>query len=166
MKLNYFDLKFDKDRQPMLVASPCTAKIDCRFRLDSPEKVYDAVKELGWERNVEEYAYIISLNSRLHPTGIFEISHGSGDAAVVDQKAIFTRLLLVNASAFLMFHNHPSGENEPSDIDKKITNVLADAGDMLNIPLIDHMILTDGNENVCGEWYYSFAENGLIRRKK
>ena len=70
-------------------------------------------------------------------------------------REIFHEAILELASSIILYHNHPSGEPEPSDIDKQLTLKLVQAGKILSIDVLDHIIIGD-------ESYFSFKENGLI----
>ena len=68
---------------------------------------------------------------------------------------LFKLLLNVNATGFIVAHNHPGGTLRPSNPDRELTKKLSDCGKLFNIELMDHLILA-------GDTYYSFAENGDI----
>lgn len=70
-------------------------------------------------------------------------------------KKIFQVALKSNASSIILAHNHPSGNLQPSEADIKLTRKIKDAGTNLDLPVIDHIILTS-------ESYYSFADEGLL----
>ena len=82
------------------------------------------------------------------------ISQGSAVGTVVDIQGIFRTAILTGAQALILAHNHPSGETKPSEADKAITKKLVEAGKLLDIAVIDHVIL--------GDHYNSFADEGLI----
>ena len=98
---------------------------------------------------------VISLNPRNEPTSIEVCSVGTSDMALVQPREVFKSALLSNATRIIIAHNHPSGSVEPSDNDKKVTDLLNMAAQILNIPLLDHIIVGD-------DTYFSFAENDLI----
>ena len=83
------------------------------------------------------------------------VSLGSLTATVVSPLAVYRFAILKGSAAIIIAHNHPSGNLLPSDADKRITTQLKEAGIILDIKLIDHVIFTT-------EGYYSFAEEGLI----
>jgi len=84
------------------------------------------------------------------------ISKGGCSATVVDTKIIFSHALLCNAHALIVFHNHPSGNTQPSTADIGITQKIVAAGKVLDISVLDHIILEPNGT------YYSFADNGNI----
>ncbi len=111
------------------------------------------------ELNHVEKFMIIHLSRSNRIIGHSTISIGGVAGTVVDAKVVFQKLLKTNASAFIACHNHPSGNTNPSQSDIDITKRMKEAGDMLELPLIDHIILAE-NEN--GQVFYSFADEGRI----
>ena len=78
-----------------------------------------------------------------------------GYGTMVDIKVIFQIALKINANAIILAHNHPSGSKHPSQADIKVTNNIKEAGIMMDLKLIDHLIITQ-------EECYSFADEGLL----
>lgn len=105
--------------------------------------------------NYREYVYAIFLDRANTILGYFMISAGGISATIIDQRVVFQAALLSNASSLVVFHNHPSSNLTPSKADIHITQKLAEAGRLLDIPLLDHIIITE-------ESYYSFADNDQI----
>lgn len=87
--------------------------------------------------------------------GIYEVSSGGISGTVVDLRLIFAAALKANAVSLIMIHNHPSGQIKPSEADKQITRKVKEAGRILDIALLDHLIITP-------DIYYSFADEGAI----
>ena len=83
------------------------------------------------------------------------IGIGGIAGTVADAKLIFQHGLLAHASAIILVHNHPSGNLNPSNADLDLTKKVAEFGKMIDMPILDHIILTE-------ESYYSFADEGLI----
>lgn len=100
-----------------------------------------------------EESIILCLNRANKVVGFYKISSGGTTGTVVDPKVIFTVALNCAASGIILAHNHPSGNLQPSQSDKDITMKLKDAGKLLDINVLDHIILTD-------EGFYSFTDNG------
>ena len=84
-------------------------------------------------------------------------SVGTLNASLVSTRETMKSAVLSNSSAFLVFHQHPSGNPEPSEEDKVVTEKLAKAGEVLDIKMLDHIIIAGGT----GEMF-SFRENGLM----
>ena len=102
----------------------------------------------------EESAMII-LNRANEVIGYSKISSGGTAATVVDAKVIFTKALLSGAHSIILAHNHPSGKLQASEEDIKITKQLVNAGRVLDIRVLDHLILTD-------KGYLSMADEQLM----
>jgi DNA repair protein RadC len=83
------------------------------------------------------------------------VSKGGLSGTVADPKIIFHMALQHQASALIMVHNHPSGNLKPSREDLVLTKKIADAGRMLDINVLDHLIITDSG-------YFSFGDEGLL----
>lgn len=105
--------------------------------------------------NVHESVVAVFFNQNNESVGWFQVSQGGINQSVVDLRMVFSAALNCLATAIIMCHNHPSGNIKPSQDDIKITKKLKDGGDILNIKLLDHIIITE-------ESYYSFADEGLI----
>lgn len=105
-------------------------------------------------RLAEEYLYLIALDTKNKPVGVFEVSHGTVNASLISPREIFIRLLLVGASYFVISHNHPSGDCTPSKEDIQVTRRLKECADMMGLSLLDHIIIGDG--------YNSLRESGYI----
>lgn len=83
------------------------------------------------------------------------ISQGGVSGTVADPKLIFNHALSHLASSVILVHNHPSGNTKPSEADKRLTKQLAEAGKLLEIAVLDHIIFTDNS-------YFSFADENLL----
>ena len=88
--------------------------------------------------------------------GILSVSKGGISGTVTDIRLIFQGALKTNASGIIVCHNHPSGNAFPSESDRKITQKIKEAGNLLDIQLLDHIIILPV------EGYYSFADDGSI----
>ena len=89
--------------------------------------------------------------------GINTVSMGSLTASVVHPREVMKPAILSNAVALLLCHNHPSGAPQPSQEDRALTKRLVDAGKLLGIALLDHVILGYGTTS-----YFSFADEGVL----
>src|SRR5664280_1957004 len=106
--------------------------------------------------NIPEYYKVLLMNRSNAFLGIFPVSKGGLSGTVTDVRLIYQAAIKANASGILICHNHPSGNLNPSESDTKITQKIKEAGNLLDIQLLDHLIITtDGS-------YYSFADNGLL----
>ena len=98
---------------------------------------------------------ILLLNRANKVLGMRTISTGGISGTVVDPKLIFQAALKANASGIILVHNHPSGNIQASEADKKITNKIISGGKLLDITVLDHLIITSDN-------YLSFADENLL----
>jgi DNA repair protein RadC len=103
---------------------------------------------------VEEFL-VICLNGRHEVLGWVKVASGGFNSAPVDPRVVFSIALKTAASAILLAHNHPSTCLEPSAEDKEVTARLKDAGALLGIRVLDHVILT-------ADGAFSFADAGLL----
>lgn len=104
----------------------------------------------------QEQAYAILLNRGNLVLGWIKLSHGGISGTIIDPKVIYSVALLTGSSSLVLCHNHPSGVMVPSKADIDLTKSLCQAGNFLNITLLDHLII--GQNGV----YYSFADEGMI----
>jgi len=110
---------------------------------------------LNMGMQAEEIFVILTLDIKSNITGIFEVSRGSLNKSVVSPREVFKRAILNNAAGIVAAHNHPAGSLKASDDDIRITQKLKDAGELLGIKLIDHLIITENS-------YSSLREEGLM----
>lgn len=105
----------------------------------------------------QEYMLVVALDSRMAPLALIEASVGAVAQALVDPKVVFSALLLAGATAFMLFHNHPSGDPEPSQQDVDLTRQMQQAGRVLGMQLVDHIVIGAQGRAV------SFMARGLLR---
>lgn len=103
----------------------------------------------------QEIFVVIFLDVKNRVLGYEELFRGSVDNVHVEAREIFKKAFKFNARKIIVSHNHPSGVCEPSLADEKVTTELETAGSIMNIPLVDHVIVSN-----CG--YYSFKEHGKL----
>ncbi|MCF2443300.1 JAB domain-containing protein [Dyadobacter sp. CY345] len=121
---------------------------------------YDVYRILlqSWDENkigfVEQFK-ILLLDRANKVLGIYEVCQGGTSGVVVDVKLIFAAALKANAHGIILAHNHPSGNLTASEADRLITRRLKSAGEIMEIPVLDHLIITS-------EGYYSFVEQGEL----
>ena len=110
----------------------------------SPNDAYEMIRRQleGLDR---EQFIIACLNTKNEPTNLSVLSVGSLNKAIVHPREVFKTAILSNAASIMAFHNHPSGETTPSQQDIQLTNRLYEAGELLGIKLLDHLIIGDGS---------------------
>lgn len=88
---------------------------------------------------------VLALNARGRVTGYKLVSQGTATACLVHPSQVFKAAILLSAVQIILVHNHPSGDPSPSDEDVTITERMRRAGDLLGIPLVDHLVLGSGD---------------------
>lgn len=89
----------------------------------------------------EEYMYMLCMNTKLEMTSVFEISHGNVNSSIVGTREVFQKALLANAVSIALIHNHPSGDPTPSREDVEVTKRLVEAGKIVGVQVLDHIII-------------------------
>ena len=123
-------------------------------RIKSSQCAFDLLAPYFADLDREEFR-VLFLNRSNSVIANESISRGGLSGTVADGKLIFNRALQLKSSAIILAHNHPSGNSEPSQADKKLTSSLRSFGAYIDLNVLDHLIITDNN-------YFSFADQGLI----
>ena len=118
--------------------------------------VYDLLKAIGLHEKAQEEFYSFYLNTKNRVIGMEMISRGTLNATLIHPREVFKGALLANAHAVILAHNHPSGDVEPSNADKNVTTMLVDAGNLLDVKVLDHVII--GSKG----GYFSFRESSML----
>ena len=111
---------------------------------------------LNLQNEAQEVLVALLLNTKNDIVGIQEISRGSLSASIVHPREVFKAAILHNAAAIILSHNHPSGNPSPSREDLAVTERIANAGKILDIPLLDHVVIGDPN-------FISMREKDMIK---
>lgn len=123
-------------------------------KVDTPENAAGILLPL-FERADREIVAVLSVSKGLEPLAVEIVAVGGLDGCLIDIKNVFKHALLSNAGYVMCFHNHPSGDPEPSGEDERFTRRMLEAGRLLDVPLLDHIILGDGR-------IYSFRESSAL----
>lgn len=129
-----------------------------RIKLTQSEDVANYVRDHVYQKGSIQYVeqfFVLLLDRRNCLYAYKQISSGGISATYTDPKLIFQTALLCHATQIIMVHNHPSGNIQPSLSDIQMTKRLKEVGDLLELPIIDHVIVTE-------ESYYSFADEGRL----
>jgi DNA repair protein RadC len=102
-----------------------------------------------------EHLWRIDLDARRCVIGFEIVSIGTLSASLVHPREVLKGAILANAAGSMIAHNHPSGDETPSAEDRDVTQRVRRAGELMGIPLIDHLVIG-------GERFYSFRESGLL----
>lgn len=155
MRIVKYQVELDENRKNVLVKEDSKNCPEIQS-FNSPLKVMETLNYLyNAAFKAEEYIWLIALDSKNHPIGVFEVSHGSVNFSLITPREIFVRLCLCGAASCILAHNHPSGDPSPSSDDINVTKRVKDAGEIMNIKLLDHVIIGE-------QRYYSFHENGIV----
>ncbi|MCF8368345.1 MAG: DNA repair protein RadC [Bacteroidales bacterium] len=125
-----------------------------RKKITSSRDVFEYFASIIGDSTFEAF-YILLLNRANKVLRHIQISEGGVTGTVADPKKIFKMALENNATSIILCHNHPSGSVNPSTQDITLTKKLKNAGDMLDIPVLDHLIIGE-------EKYYSFADENMM----
>jgi DNA repair protein RadC len=125
-----------------------------RSKISGSKDVYDLFYGDLADQNYEEF-WILLLNRANKVIKKINISNGGVSGTVADPKKIFKMALDLNSTAIILAHNHPSGNMQPSETDIRLTRKLKEGGLILDLPVLDHLIITNNG-------YYSFADEGMI----
>lgn len=131
--------------------------------VDTPERAFEYWKanipQAPWYDQCKEALVVLIFNTRKHIIGHNLVSLGNLDSCVVHAREVYRPAIIVAGHSILLMHNHPSGEIEPSDADRRITKELIRAGQLLRIRLTDHIIVGCPQE---GRGYSSLRELGYF----
>ncbi len=106
------------------------------------EDAYRAIKAItNAQEEAQEVFGILILNTKNKIVAVHEVSRGSLSSALVHPREVFKPAVLHNAAAIICFHNHPSGDPEPSRDDIEVTKRLVEAGKIMGIEVLDHIIV-------------------------
>lgn len=123
-------------------------------RITGPEDVADLVRDFLEDADREIFL-VICLNAKNEPTAIHTVAVGTLNSVQVHPREVFKAAILANSYNIVLVHNHPSGDPQPSKEDMAITKNLAEAGRIVGISVLDHIIIGDGK-------FASLKTKGLI----
>ncbi len=126
-----------------------------RLKVSGSSDAADAFRKIWPAYDHIEFSYMLMMNRQNQILGYHQLSKGGMTGAVVDVRVIFQVALKACATSIILAHNHPSGNLACSDADRKISTQIKQAGAILDIPLLDHLIMTTDS-------YYSMADEGVL----
>jgi DNA repair protein RadC len=135
-------------RRRKLAEGPEIPQIKCS------KDVFDLLSPVLSDLPHEEF-WILFLNRSNKVTNRMKLSQGGISGTVTDVRMVMKKAIEYLASGIIVCHNHPSGNLNPSESDTRITQKIKEAGNIMDIQLLDHLIISEKD-------YYSFADNGLI----
>lgn len=125
------------------------------FDIQNPQDIVKAIQS-SIKDKAKEHFKLILLNTRNKIIGISTVSIGTLNSNLVHPREVFKEAISHSAASVVFAHNHPSGDPEPSEDDLTITKRLTEAGKILGIEVMDHIIITKND-------FFSFKEKGLMR---
>jgi DNA repair protein RadC len=137
------EMKVAKQRLELVAEDDRAYNWDGRTALDHPEAAAEWFRSVGLASSPQEQIAAIYVDTRNRPLGWAILFVGTINRAACEPRPIMQTGLLLNAAGFFLAHNHPSGDPSPSAEDLAFTRRLADAGNLLGIRLIDHIIVGD-----------------------
>ncbi|MBD5402237.1 JAB domain-containing protein [bacterium] len=142
MRINFYDTRLDDNGRVVLVKEKGVNYKAEGKRANSPASVAQIMHRiLRLDELAEECVYMLALNGACKLLGIFFISKGTVNMCLVTPRELYIRALLSGAAQIILVHNHPSGDVCPSEQDIKVTRQVKQAGEIINIPLVDHIII-------------------------
>jgi len=126
------------------VVKETSGRYDVNKKIQCPNDIFNVAQNvIRAGEYAEENLWLITLDTKNNITGIFTVSTGSLNGSIVHPREVFKRAVLQNAASIIICHNHPSGDPTPSQDDINITKRIYDAGKILGIELLDHIIIGD-----------------------
>lgn len=122
--------------------------------LTTSRDLYDYLQPLIGDLDHEEF-WVVTLSSACRIKSCDRLFSGGIESTIIDIRMIFRKVLESKACSIVIAHNHPSGNDRPSSHDITLTKKVQEAGRVLDITLLDHIV-------VCPDRYYSFADNGML----
>lgn len=122
-------------------------------KITSSKEVFDLAQDM-MSLDREEFRVLL-LDAKHHVVAVHTVAIGSLTVTIVHPREVFKAAILANAAAIIALHNHPSGDPTPSPEDQALTARLREAGTLLGITLLDHLVI--GNQR-----FYSFADHGTL----
>jgi DNA repair protein RadC len=146
INLSFYSLKLVKES---------SGRYNVAKNITDPDSIYNVLKAIELHEEAEEKLLLITLNTKNKITGIFTVSQGGLNSSIAHPREIFKRAILNNSANIIIAHNHPSGDPKPSAEDITVTKRIDEAGNLLGITLLDHIVIGDN----C---YVSMRERGIL----
>lgn len=118
----------------------------------NPNEVYELCKTLRLDTYTEEHVFLLIFDIKMHFKSFIEIGIGTNYTCVIDRRGIAQKVLMLNAGAFIIVHNHPSGDTTPTELDIDAARKIDEVGRLIDICMKDFIIISS-------EIYYSIKGN-------
>ena len=171
MRITKYDTELQDDYRNVLVKE-FSKNYPTEDKLNNPEMISHMMCEIfRADRKAEEHVQVIAFTKKFSLISIFDVPHGTASTSLISTREIFVllcstslistreifvRLCLCGAVQFVLVHNHPSGDTTPSVEDIKVTERMKEAGQLMDIPCMDHIIIGKNGA------YYSFTEHNIL----
>lgn len=150
MRIVEAEVRMDEEKMPMLIKEPAKLYKPLQH-LSCPEDVVQVMVDIfELDRQIAELVYLIALDNRAKPLAFFLLNRGTVNRSLIDIRGMMVNLLLCNAAAFIIVHNHVSGEVISSVEDGRVTERIKAAAELLDIEFCDHIITGEKKK------YYSY----------
>lgn len=116
---------------------------------------------IGYRFDQEKF-WIVPVGARGHAKGVFLATLGTATSTLVQPREVYRVAITTGATALFVGHNHPSGDPQPSSADLRMTRILREAGQTLELPLLDHVILGSPEMDPLGLGFFSFRSAGHL----
>lgn len=125
-----------------------------KHKFNAPEVIFNAYRHRLASLD-QEVLFVLVLNTKNELLALEEVSRGVVNSAIAHPREIYHAAIRHLGTGIILMHNHPSQSTAPSQADRELTKIVSDAGRLLNIPLVDHVIIALNG-------YFSFKEEGLL----
>lgn len=125
-----------------------------KIKLNNPSSIYKSSKYLFYDKK-QEYFYCLYFDNKQRLIERKLLFMGTINKSIVHPREVFKEAYLLSASSIVCMHNHPSGDVNPSKEDIELTRALVTVGQVANIPIVDHIVVSNDK-------YYSFYENNIL----
>lgn len=140
MKITKYNTELDDNLIPVLVKEKEFSWSE--ELLNSPQSIVKMVNSVfHLDRQAEERVYMLCLNNKCRPLGVFEISHGAGSTSICNPREVFLKALSCGATTFVLLHNHPSGDSTPSQEDIDTAKRIKECSYLLALPMADNIVV-------------------------
>ena len=156
MRIIKYDTRLDADKLPMLVKENSFNYGKRKIQVTNPSDIYWFFQDVENAEYLDrEFVFLICMDVKNKILGYFKVSEGTVNTSLLSPREVFIKALAVGAASIILVHNHPTGDPTPSNEDINITKQIKNAGEILRVNLLDHIILGENK-------YYSFNEGGLL----
>jgi DNA repair protein RadC len=146
MNINTYNIRFNDDRIGELVKENTFAYSTDETIIDTQERAVKIIESLWDASNLaQEHVWLLALDGARRVSGAFVVTVGTLMSSLVHPREIFQRAILAGAASIIISHNHPSGMLSISEQDREVTRRIRDAGELIGIPLDDHIIIGNGD---------------------